>query len=179
MHASEKFMKTSGRIIFAVVLSFLLLTSSSFAAQGPGKVGVVDSGKILQLMPETKRAEATLQTTVTPLRKEFERMNQELKNLVTSYEQHKSTLTKAAKAQQEKELTAKAQALQKYQQTSSGSVEKKRQELLLPIRQKIVTAIASIAQRDGFTVVVEKGSALYIAPEHDLTVKVMAQLNIK
>ena len=52
-------MNVCRRIIMAVALSLVLVAPQSFAAQESGKVGVVDSGKILQQLPETKQAEAT------------------------------------------------------------------------------------------------------------------------
>ena len=37
----------------------------------------------------------------------------------------------------------------------------------------------SIAQKNGFSVVLEKGATLYVTPDHDLTSLVMTQLHIK
>ena len=71
------------------------------------------------------------------------------------------------------------QAFQKFQQEQGGIFEKKQQEISAPIRQKVITAIESIAQKEGFTVVLEKNAAHYVAPENDLTFKVLDKLNIK
>lgn len=176
---SGKYRGFSCRIIMAVVLSLVLFASPSFAAQDAGKVGIVDSGKILRLMPETKQAETTLQATVAPLRKELERMNLDLKKSIAAYQQQKASLASATRMQKEKELTLKAQALQKYQQVNGALVEKKKQALFMPVRQKILTAVMTIAQKDGFSVVFEKSTTLYVSPDHDLTVKVMTLLHLK
>ena len=77
MTHSKVFMNMSRRIIMAVALSLVLAAPQSFAAQEAGKISVVDSGKILQQLPETKPAEVTLQTTVAPLKTELERMNRD------------------------------------------------------------------------------------------------------
>jgi outer membrane protein len=179
MNHPREFMPVSFRFFTAVALGLLLVSPTVFAAQGVERVGLVDSGKILQKMPETKQAETTLQATAVPLRKELERLNQDMKNSIAFYEQQKASLGKPARMQREKELTLKAQSIQKYQQENSGVLEKKKQALFLPIRQKILTAIASIAQKNGFSVVLEKGAALYVTADHDLTSQVMAQLHIK
>lgn len=172
-------MSVSYRVFTAAVFSLVLLAQPLFPAQGAERVGIVDSGKILRQMPETKQAETTLQAAAIPLRKELERMNLDLKNSIASYEQQKASLAKAAKTQKEKELTIKAQAIQKYQQVNSGVLEKKKQALFLPIRQKILAAIQSIAQKNGFSVVIEKSTALYVSVDHDLTLQVMTQLHVK
>ena len=182
MNHSDRFMNLSRRIFMAVILSLVLIAPPSFAAQESEKVGVVDTGKILQLLPETKQAEITLQATAAPLQKELERMNQDLQKSVAAYRQQAASMTKPARDQKEKELNLKGQALDKYQQEKfgrGGVVEKKQTELLIPIRQKVLTAIESIAQKEGFPLVLEKNTAVYVTPARDLTFKVMNQLNIK
>jgi outer membrane protein len=182
MNHLKRFMPISRRIIMAVVLSLVLVMPQAFAAQESGKVGVVDSGKILQQLPETKQAETTLQSTAAPLQKELDRMNQDYQKSVAAYRQQAASLSKAARDAKEKDLNLKGQALEKYQQEKfgrGGIIEKKQQELLIPIRQKVLSAIESIAKKDGITLVIEKSASVYVTPEYDLTFKVMNQLNIK
>lgn len=179
MNQSKKYMSASYRVLTAVVFSLLLLAHPLFSARGAERVGIVDSGKIFRQMPETKQAETALQAAAIPLRKELERMNFDLKNSIASYEQQRGSLAKAAKTQKEKELTMKAQAIQKYQQVNSVVLEKKKQALFQPIRQKILAAVQLIAQKNGFSVVIEKSTALYVSVDHDLTLQVMTQLHVK
>jgi len=101
---------------------------------------------------------------------------------VAPYTQRATTMTKAARDQKEKELNVKGQAVQKYQQDKfgrGGVVDKKEQELIAPIRQKALGAVQTIAQKEGFTLVIDKSVLVYGAAEQDLTFKVMNQLNIK
>jgi outer membrane protein len=182
MNHSRVFMNMSRRIIMAVALSLVLAAPQSFAAQEAGKVSVVDSGKILQELPETKQAEVTLQATAAPFQKELERMKMDYQKSIADYRKKAGSLTKAVREQKEKELNLKGQAIEKYQQEKfgrGGVVEKKQQELIVPIRQKILAAVESIAQKEGFSLVLEKSIAVYVTPENDLTFKVMNQLNIK
>jgi outer membrane protein len=180
MNHSRGFINVSRRVILAVALCLVLVAPSSMAAtQDAGKVGVVDFGKIIQQMPETKQAEASLQATTAPLQKELARLNMEYQKAVAAYRQQPANTPKAARDQKERDVNMKAQALQKYQQEQGSAVEKKQQELLNPIREKVLTAVKSIAQKDGFTLVLDKGAQVYGTPDHDLTFKVMNQLNIK
>lgn len=175
-------MNASRRAVMAVALSFVFAGPQVFAAQGPEKVGVVDSGKILERLPETKQAETTLRATVTPLQQELDRLQQNYQKAILAYRQQANSMTKAAREQKEKELTLQGQSIEKYQQEKfgrGGVVEKKQQELLTPIRQKVLSNIESIARKEGFGLVVEKNVSLFVNPELDLTFKVMNQLNIK
>jgi len=166
----------------AVGLGIMMTAPQAFAAQETGKVSVVDSGKILQMLPETKQAETTLQTTALPLQKELERLNQDYQKSVATYRQKAGSLTKTARDQKEKELALKGQAVEKYQQDNfgrGGLIEKKQQELFTPIRQKVLTAVETTAKAEGVALVLEKNSSIYVAPENDLTFKVLDKLNIK
>ncbi|EAT59191.1 MULTISPECIES: OmpH family outer membrane protein [Chlorobium] len=180
MNHSGGFINVSRRAMVTAALSLMLIAPSSLqAAQDTGKVGVVDFGKLIQQLPETKQAETTLQATAAPLQKELARLNAEYQKSVVAYRQLPAATTKAARDQKEQEVNSKAQALQKYQQEQGGVVERKQQELLTPIREKVLSAVKAIAQQDGFTLVIDKGAQVYGTPDHDLTFKVMNQLNIK
>jgi outer membrane protein len=182
MNHSERIMTKSRRIIMGIVTGLVFAVPQTFAAQGAEKVGVVDAEKIMQLMPETKQAKATLDAAVVPLQKELERMQVEYQKAVAAYKQQAASMAKPARDQKEKELIGKGQAIEKYQMEKfgrGGVVEKKQQELLTPIRQKEFGAIEAIAQQEGYAVIVDKGVSLYVLPEHDLTYKVMNRLNVK
>ncbi|MEI8033680.1 MAG: OmpH family outer membrane protein [Chlorobiaceae bacterium] len=168
-------MRLTRRVLMAAVLSLAMATSSSFAAQDAAKVAVVDFAKIFQQMPETKQAQTTMQTAAAPVQKEIGRLNQEYQKAVASYKSAKP----ATKDQKEKDLNLKAQALQKYQQEQGALMQKKEQELIAPIQDKIKGAISSIAQKEGFSLVLDKSVQVWGTPDHDLTFKVMDQLNIK
>ena len=97
----------SRRIIMAVALSLVLVAPRSFAAQETGKVGVVDSGKIFQQLPEAKQAETSLQAAAGPLQKEIAMKNQELQRAIAEYQKQAPKLTPAARNAKEKELNVK------------------------------------------------------------------------
>jgi len=180
---SKELVNISRRIIMTTALSLVLIAPQSFAVtQGGTKVSVVDSGKILQQLPETKQAEAALQATADPLQKELNRMKGDYQQSVVSYGQKAESLTKNIRDQKEKELKKKAQTLEKYQQDNfgrGGTIESKQQELFVPIRKKVLAAVEAIAAQEGVSLVLEKNSAIYVSPENDLTFKVLDKLNIK
>ena len=156
MTHSKGFLDISRRIIMAATLSLVMAASPAFAAPSPAfaaqeKTGYVDFRFIQQNLPETKEATVAL--------------NNFYRTLVS-----KNNPAGASKKNSAVKGLTKDQEL---------AIAKKEQELLSPINQKIRTAIESIANKEGFTVVLEKNSAYYVAPENDLTTKVGNQLNIK
>ena len=182
MHCAGRMINFSRRLFTTAILGVILVLPGAVTVGAAEKIGVVDFGKIMQQMPETKRAEATLQATAAPLQKEFERLKQDFDTAVNAYKQQAAGMTKAAREQKEKELNLKGQAIQKYQQEKfgrGGVVERKEQELVAPIRQKALATVQAAAQKEGFTLVLDKSVMVYGTQEHDLTFKVMNQLNIK
>jgi len=179
MYNRKGFMSVVRKIVMASLLGLMLGAPATVHAE---TVGVVDFGKILLQMPERKQAETTLQAMATPFQNELERMSQDLQKGLVAYEQQKASMAKPAREVKEKELNTKAQAIQKYKLEKFGQeglVAKKEQELLIPIRQKIVASVQTIAQKEGFTLVLDKGAMIYGTPASDLTFKVMNQLNLK
>uniref|UniRef100_Q3AQM1 Outer membrane protein OmpH n=1 Tax=Chlorobium chlorochromatii (strain CaD3) TaxID=340177 RepID=Q3AQM1_CHLCH len=179
---TSSFFAVSRRIATGVMLSLTLAAPQAFAAQESGKIGVIDSAKILQQLADTKQAESALQAAAAPMQKELDRMNQDYQQAVAAYRQKAATLAKTAREQKEKELTTKGKAIEKYQQDNfgrGGALEKKQQELFSPVRQKVLTAVEAIAQKEGISVVVEKNSAIYATTDADITYKVLNQLNVK
>ncbi len=168
-------MRMTRRVFMAIALSLVVAAPSTFAAGEADKVAVVDFAKIFQQMPETKQAQATMQVAAAPVQKEITRLNQDYQKSLNAYKAAKP----AAKAQKESDVSQKAQALQKYQQEQGAIIQKKEQELIVPIQDKIKAAVKSIAQKEGFGLVLDKGVYVWGTPEHDLTFKVMDQLNIK
>lgn len=175
----RKYFKLWCRSVPAVILSAVFLSAPSFALQGAEKSGVVDIGRILRLMPEMKTAEAALQAQAAPIKKHLELKNRELKQSIARFERQKQSMTPAVRAQKENELKQNIQALENYQKTNAGALEKRKQELFMGVRQKIVNVVQEIARREEFTVVLDKTASLYMKPDHDLTLKVMKQLNIQ
>ena len=168
--------------MLAVTFSLMIGSSPVVAApQDAGIVGVVEFGKIMQQLPETKQAYDTLQSTVAPKQKELERLNMEFQQAVAAYRQKSAKLTVAAREKQEKEIMRKEQELKKYQQEQDTAIGKKQRELFTPIREKVMDAVKAVAQKEGFTIVLDKNENLlvYVSPDHDLTAKVLNLLNIK
>jgi len=168
----------------ASFLGLFLLAGTAFVTQGGQKIGYVDSEKIIQQMPEAKGAEVKLQKIAQRWEVEFSQLKKEYSDLISDYERKQATMTASAKADKEKEILQKQQALQEYQQKKlgrGGELERKQAELLKPIRAKAVAAIEKTAKKYGYSMVLDKGgivsTVLYADKKNDLTFKVLDALN--
>ncbi len=165
--------------VLTVILSTLAVAPVLEAAPGSQKTGVVDVGKILNQMPETKKAENILKATGTQWEKGLDKLKKEFQAAAAGYEKQKSSLAKAARDKKEKELNLKYQNLQKYQMEKfgpGGALDKKKAELFAPIRQKILAAVKAVAAKEGFSVIIDKQAMVYSDSSADITAKVISKL---
>jgi len=157
----------------ALSLGMTLSAPNAFA-EGVQKIGVVDYGKIFQMMPETKAADQTMQTMKNQTNAELGKQQNAFQQAVQAYQK-----AGKANATKEKELRAQQESLQKSVMEKQSQLAQKEQELVAPIRQKIDASVAAVAQRDGFTMILDKNARVYGDEQSDITYKVLDKLNIK
>lgn len=153
-----------------------------FASAQTLKIGLVDSNSILQAMPETKEAETKLQEVqkkyqdqISQLIQEIQRLEEELKNMGAD-------TPAAIRTQKETDYQQQGMKIQQFQQTAAQDLEKQQGELMMPIIQKIRTAITAVGQEESFSYIQMKDDQLvyyFAAPVEDITLKVKAKLGIQ
>lgn len=182
MHTMNATVKPSALLTRSLFMlaAVVLLFGTAEAEAATGKTGVVDVSRIIQQMPETKKAENILKSTTSQWGKTLEGMQKEFQTSAANYEKSKASMNSSTKKQKENELKTKLQAIQKYEQEKfgrGGALEKKQSELMKPIQQKVMAAIKKVAQKEGFSLVIEKQAMIYGDNSLDLTLKVIDQLN--
>ena len=179
MSRNSAFTSMSHIMTITLILSLLAVAPSALAAPGDQKTGVVDVAKILNQMPEKQKAENILKATGTQWEKGLDKLKKDFQTAAASYEKQKKSLSKTAIEQKEKDLNLKYQNIQKYQMEKfgpGGALDKKKAELFAPIRQKILNAVQAVAQKEGFSVIIDKQAMVYGDKSADLTFKVISQL---
>lgn len=179
MSRNSAFTSMSRAMAITLILSLFAIAPSALAVPGKEKTGVVDVAKILNQMPEKKKAENILKATGTQWEKGLDKMKKDFQTAAASYEKQKKSLSKAAKEQKEKDLNLKYQNIQKYQMEKfgpGGALDKKKAELFAPIRQKILNAVQAVATKEGFSVIIDKQAMVYGNKSADITFKVISQL---
>jgi len=135
------------------------------------KIGIIDTQKVLREAKAAKSANDTLQrdldakrATLATKGKEVQRLDEEVKKATGTDKQEKSN-----------EL---AQLVKEYKRLDSdlGEELKKKQ---LELQQKLITEIRqvvkTVADKDGYTLILEKGSVVQNNDSFDITDKVIKQ----
>jgi outer membrane protein len=147
------------------------------------KIGHLNSGNIIALMPEAAKADSGLVLYRNDLvaqgdsvSKVFEK---EYKTFVEAY--NAGTLTQVQVQKRQEELQKMQQMLQNYGQEIETRVQNVRRQLLQPILAKLDEAIQAIGKESGYTIIFDtsNGSTLYAQDSDDVAALVKTKLGLK
>lgn len=167
--------------IYSLLIAALLVCSTDMAAQKQ-KFGHINSGNLLELLPEVKNADAELGKLRDKLMQEmetklaaFQERYQKAVQLVNSGE-----LSPKQQQEKEQQIRSEQETLQKFEQSIQAQIAQKREELLQPILTKVDNAIQEVAKEGGYSMVFDTstGGLLFAADSEDLMAKVKAKLGI-
>jgi len=159
----------------------LLLTLGAMGAQAQ-KYALIDMEYILKNIPAYEMANEQLNSMSKKWQDEVESVQQEAQNLYKKYQADLVFLSPEMKTKREAEIVAKEQAAQDLKKKyfgTDGELFKKRQSLIKPIQDDIYNAVKEIAEKQGYAVVVDRGSAMsiiYATPKIDISNDVLAKL---
>lgn len=138
-----------------IIFLMLLVPTLTFAQ----KFAHIDSQALMQDMPEAIKAQGELQALGKQYEADLKSMQDELQRKADEYDKTKSTMNATKQAETEKSLQDMYTKIQQTAQDNQTAFNKKQQELLGPIVDKVRAAIEAVAKRDGYVYVMEKQTA--------------------
>ena len=167
---------------YALMVVFGLALNMSAQAQ---KFGIVNSGAILEAMPEVKEAESNLETLGKQLQAKGEKMMQDfqLKYQELQRKVQAGEITPKDQDTQAAALEEERNKIVQYDQDMQKQLGDKKEALLAPILDKVKTAIDAVAKENSFTYIFDGspgiGVILYADASTDVTALVKAKLGIQ
>ena len=152
------------------------------------KFGYTNSQKLVEEMPETKKAQEDLKALTEKHTKRFQDMQAEYQKkyqevvensqLVDASPEKWDDLTMQDK---QEELMSLQQRMQKYEQSAQKAINDKQVELLTPISEKVQKAIKEVAEEGGYTFIFDEATLLYFSKSQviDVTDAVKKKLAVK
>lgn len=157
-----------------LVLMLMLLAPMTMMAQ---KFGKVNTQSIMQSMPEVSKANGELEALQKQKENDLQAMQQEFQRKADEYQKASSTMNATTKQQKETELQGLQQKIQQAYQDGQQEMQKKSNELMQPIVEKVRTAINAVGKAGGYTYIFEEGAAVYTGDNvTDVTNAVKAKL---
>jgi outer membrane protein len=166
----------SGRIAVASLFVLLLVPT---LARAELKVGYVDLQRALTEVEEGRSAKARLQSMLETKQKEIDKEQESLRKEKELLEKQASAMSEESRLQKQTDLQKRLfEFAQKWEKGKADMATKERSELQV-IFAKMDPIIATIAQREGMTMVFEKtDSGLVFAPAHlDMTNELVRMYN--
>ena len=126
-------MKKLVKLFFAVVLT--VGVSMGVNAQSL-KIGHVDSGAIMEIMPERAKIEQDLQAYAAELQSELQAMGAEYQSKLQDYQANQATMSNLIRQSKEKEIIDLETRISEFQGSAEMAMQSKQLELLNPLIEK-------------------------------------------
>ncbi|MEW6049996.1 MAG: OmpH family outer membrane protein [Candidatus Zixiibacteriota bacterium] len=172
------------RMRHALILLFTLALMASLAGTAGAqatKIGFVKDEEIKQGYKAWTKAQEQWELERKTWDEQAQTMQTELQELVDQYDKQKLILSDDKKKEKEAAIRAKQEALDAFTKQiygPGGTAERKQQELIGPLLEKVSKAIEAVAVEGGFDVIFTMQSGLgYIKETYDVTAKVLEQLD--
>jgi outer membrane protein len=156
----------------------LLLATFAFGQQ---KFGHLNTGNVLELMPDTKEANTQLLIFQKELTARGETMARMLEDKIVRYNTEAPNMTANDRQARETVLRGEQQELSAFSEEAKARLDGKRAELLKPIIQKVKDAVKAVALENKYNYIfdVSSGNMLYVNDSEDVVALVKKKLNIQ
>jgi len=154
-------------------VTFLILMSTFYPnlvnAQSL-KLGHINSGELVSLMPETKKAEDSLKRFAEGLESQVQSMLTELKTKYADFQSKSKEWGESLREYKTKEIQDLQSNIDNFQQRAQQDIAKRKEELLGPVIKKAEEVIKAIAKEGGYDYIFDtsNGSFLHVNESHNL-----------
>ena len=167
--------------LLTLALAALTLAPTAFAQQQ--KIGYVNSSKIFQELPAAQEAQRRIDALGKPIQDSLETMQRDLQARYEDYQKREAMLNEAAKKAEQQKLIDLERRMNEFRAAklgNDGELAHETEKLLAPLRERIKTAITTVAKEEKYSFVFDKTESiqilLYGDPAHDITFKVIDRL---
>lgn len=161
------------KIIIAMMLALPMIASAQ-------KFGHINTQELFAQMPEVNQVKLKMDTIQNQYEMQLASMNEEIQRKAQDYQSQEATMPDAVKQIRQQELQEMQQRIQLFYQTAEQDIQKKQQELLLPVHEKMTKAIQKVGERDGYTYIFDSAAMVHIGADAiDVTPAVKKELGIK
>ncbi len=169
------------KIKILVVLLLMGVGTFTASAQGKSKVGVINVGELLKIMPEYDSVMVAYQSKYDQMQKDLQQLYAEFEQKKTAFTNDQDNLTEMMRGIRAQELDDLQKRIQAFQDGAQTELNKFVEEKQAPILAKIKTAIKTVAKENGFTHVLNNSQdqVLYFDETFDILPLVKKKLNLK
>ncbi len=169
---------------YILILAVLIFAGSNLFSQAPAglKIGYVDSQVIFAQLPEAIKVQGDLDALFKTWNASADSMTQEYQQKIADYQKQQASMNEAKKKDAQQKILELEQTIMEYKKAKfgqGGEAYQKQDQMLKPIKEKIMKAINDIAKEESMQFVFDKvgdSFLLYADSAFDVTYKVLDRL---
>ncbi len=152
-----------------VIIAFVAFTGLfSVKASAQAKIAHINAQALIESMPETKKAQADIETFAAGLEKESGTLVAEYNKKMADFDKSSATDSETMKQVKVKEIQDAQKRIQEYETLAREKIGAKQNELLKPVYDKARKAIEDVAKEKGYAYVIDSSSgSLLVSPAGD------------
>ncbi len=173
-------------LVLSAAAQTLPAPAAPAAPAGPAKVAVIAFQAAVGQTNEFQRNFADLQTKYEPKRAQLKTMADEVDALTKQLEAQGDKLSDLERANRSKAIEDKKKQAQRFQEDAQNDLQGEMQETYNGVATKVFDVLASYAQQQGYTLVLDETSnqqqapvVLYASGSSDITKAVIDAYNLK
>lgn len=176
------FIRTFTRTALGLTLALALavpFAANAQAAAGGIKIAVIDTERILTTSQTGKKALADLKKLQEQKENEGRTKQQEIKDLQAKLSEGRLSLSQDKLTEMEKQLEDKVIALRRFQDDATRDLNKKRDDVLAQIDQRVMPVINQAGKEMGYTLIFRKfeSGLIYADEAVDITATIIQRLD--
>lgn len=158
----------------AVALSTTLFAG---AAQAQQKIGVVDMMSIFQQLPQREQISQELQEEFKDRFEEMRQLEQKVQDLRQKQERDASIMSAEEKTQLNRQLEQLISEAQLKNKALQEDTRRRQQEERNELLGKVQNAINSVAESQGYDLVLESNAVAFMKADNDLSDEVVTEMS--
>ena len=166
------------KTLFSASLFALLASLSTSLTAAELKVGYVQVDKILQEAPQTAESGKKLEREFGPKSQELDRTQKQIRDIEALLDKDGITLAETERRNKEREVSNLKIEFQRKQRELREDINLRKNEELASLQDRINKAVQSVAEAEGYDLVVYSGVA-FASKKIDVTDKVLKLLGKK
>lgn len=164
-------------MIKKLLLAIMIALPMSVFAQ---KFAVINTQQLMESMPEIKTINEQIEAANKKYQDEFSKLQEEMQKKYDEFQGLEETTPQTIKDRRMQEMQELDNKIQQFRQEALNDLQRKQQQLMAPVQEKVVKAIQAIGAEGGYTFVFENVMPLYTGTDvTDITDTVKARLGVK
>ena len=163
---------------YLIIILFFVFIVKGFAQQ---KYGHLNSGDILDAMPEYKQMNATIDNKKKQYAYQLQKMYEDYQRKSKEVTDYGASMMEAVREERTKEIDSLQKAISGFEGSAQGEVQKLQMKLMKPLNDKYLKVVQAVAKENGYTYIfdIATGTVAYY-PENtgDVTELVKKKMGI-